>query len=105
MGFLGLVVQTMTAVWLVYCGYFFQDNTSEFNLAIVLAAPILFMIGAAIKHNAKAAHSPRGFFAMIKFFIVSYVTGIILSAIFFGLGMGLFYTGLLRPEEGIGRYN
>jgi hypothetical protein len=102
MSFLGLLVQIITVIFLMYSGYFYQDTTRELNIALILAAPILFMFGAAIKHNAKTSRSPRGFFAMIKMIIVSYIVGVILAAIFFSAGIGLYYIIVLRPAEGAG---
>jgi hypothetical protein len=102
MSFLGLLVQIITVIFLMYSGYFYQDTTRELNIALILAAPILFMFGAAIKHNAKTSRSPRGFFAMIKMIIVSYIVGVILAAIFFSAGIGLYYILVLRPAEGAG---
>ena len=104
MGFLGILVQAVTALLLIYRGYFYQDVTSDLNIALILAAPVLFMIGAAVRHNAKSSRSPRGFFKMIKFIIVSYITGLVVSAIFFGIGVGLYYILVLRPAEGTGRF-
>ncbi len=103
MAFLGLLVQLITVLLLMYSGYYYQDASRELNMAIILAAPILFMFGAAIKHNEKTSRSPRGFFAMIKLIVVSYVVGVILAAFFFGVGIGLQYILVLRPAEGAGR--
>lgn len=103
MAFLGLLVQLITVLFLMFSGFYHQDASREMNTAIILAAPILFMFGAAIKHNEKSSRSPRGFFAMIKLIIVSYIVGVILAAIFFGVGIGLHYILILRPAEGAGR--
>jgi len=104
MGFLGLVLQSLIALFLIYQGYVYHENTYELNLAIILGAPIMFMFGSAIRHNAKSARAPRGFFALIKHLIVSYITGVIISALFFGLGFCLYYILVLRPAEGTGRF-
>lgn len=104
MGFLGIMLQAVTSLCLIYCGYLYQDFTRETILALILGAPLLLMIGAAVRHNAKSSRSPRGFFGMIKLIIGAYITGVVVSAIFFGIGVGLYYILVLRPAEGTGRY-
>ena len=104
MKFLGFVLQSIIAVFLIYRGCFHQEWTHELNLALILGAPIMLMFGTAIKQNERSSNLPRGFFAMIKYLIVSYIVGVILAVIFFGIGIGLYHILDLRPAEGVGRY-
>ena len=103
MSFLGFIVQSMIALFLVYKGYYYEQSSMEMTGALILACPILFMIGSAIRHNAKSKNR-LGFFGAIKLVIVSYGTGLVLSAIFFGIGIGLQHLLELRPPPGTGRY-
>ncbi len=103
MKFLGFVVHLIIALMLVYKGYYYQETSIEMNGALILAAPILFMIASAIRHNSKSK-SKLGFLGSIKLVISSYGTGLVISAIYFGVGMGLQHLLELRPPPGTGRY-
>ncbi len=105
MGFLGLVVQAIVAVFLIQQGYFFQESEPETKLALILLCPLVFLVGTAIRRNAKTGGRPMGIFNMAKALISAYLTFVVVSAIFYGIGMGLYWILVLRPEEGIGRYN
>lgn len=105
MGFLGFVVQAIVAVFLISAGYDFQESSPETKMALIFLCPLLFMVGTAIKRNARTGGRPMGFFGMIKAVVGSYITFVIVSAVFFGIGMGLYWILVLRPEEGIGRYD
>lgn len=102
MSFLGFLVQLATALYLVYSGYGYQGSSMELNGAIVLVCPLLFMFGSAVRHNAKSS-GRAGFIGAIKMIVSGYILGLVLSAVFFGLGMGLMHILELSPEEGSGR--
>jgi hypothetical protein len=102
MSFLGFLVQFATALYLIYSGYGYQHASMELNGAIVLLCPLLFMFGSAVRHNAKTS-GRAGFLGAIKMILTGYIMGLILSAVFFGLGMGLMHVLELSPEPGSGR--
>ena len=105
MVFLGFVVQAIVAVFLIQMGYGFQDSSPETKMALIALCPLLFMVGTAIKRNARTGGRPMGFFGMIKAVIGAYISFVIVSAVFYLIGMGLYWILVLRPAEGIGRYN
>ncbi len=95
-------MQFATALYLIYSGYGYQHASMELNGAIVLLCPLLFMFGSAVRHNAKTS-GRAGFLGAIKMILTGYIMGLILSAVFFGLGMGLMHVLELSPEPGSGR--
>lgn len=102
MPFLGFLVQLATALYLIYLGHGYQNASMEFNGAVVLLSPLLFMFGSAVRHNAKTS-GRAGFIGAIKMIVSGYILGLVLSAVFFGLGMGLMHILELSPEAGSGR--
>ena len=97
MGILGLIVQLLTAVFAFYLGLTFQLNP-----VFLLVCPLGFIVGHLMRRSTGASSKNRehGIGALIS----SYLVGLVLVAIFFGIGYGVMHILDLRPAEGVGRY-
>ena len=100
MGFLALVVQAMTAIFAAYLGF-----TSQFNIVFLLVCPMGFVFGHLMKRSTGASvqHHEHGLGA-IRALVSSYLIGLLLVAIFFGVGYGIMHVLQFKPAEGVGRY-
>lgn len=98
MGFLGTLLYLATAGWMIYFGY-----TINLNYGMLLVAPLGFVFGFIIRRSSKSSQVFGGnnsnvFVAVIK----SYLTGLVLVAIFFGIGYGLNFLMGYKPPPGAG---
>lgn len=98
MGFLGTLFYIATAGWMVYFGY-----TLNFNIGILLVSPLGFMFGHIIRKSASSSrifghHNSNVLIGLIKV----YLTGLVLVAVFYGVGYGINFLLDYRPPEGAG---
>jgi hypothetical protein len=98
MGFLGTLLYIATAGWMIYFGY-----TVNLNYGILLAAPLGFVFGHVIR---KSQSSSRVFGRedsnVLVSVIKSYLTGLVLVAIFFAIGYGILFIMGYQPPPGAG---
>ena len=100
MGLLGFLLQLGTALYVMYLGYNF-----EINYVYLLVAPLGFLFGHMVrKSNHSLSYWAGKGGGVLSGIIKSYLTGLVLTAIFFGLGYGIMHVMMFEPAEGVGRY-
>ena len=99
MGFLGTLLNIIIAVWIMYFGF-----NGEFVLLYLSLAPIGFMLGHILRKRSKTSSiwrtEHRNIFVAL---VTQYIIGVILVAVFYGIGVGMEILYELRLPEGSGR--
>lgn len=94
MGFLGYLIYLGALFVAVYLGYL-----GDFNVAVLLLVPLGLLVGQLMQRGARSAalFDRRGAGVLVEL-ISRYVMGLILAAIFFGIGIGIFEILKHRPN-------
>jgi hypothetical protein len=101
MGLLGFLLQLAIALYVGVMGFNF-----EVHYLFLALAPLGLMVGHMIrKTNSKQRFWGGGGTDVITGIFKSYLIGALLTAIFFGVGYGIYHILELRPEDEIGRYD
>lgn len=89
-----------TLINLIVIGFTFSlGYTGDERYFLLLFTPIVFMLGHGTRQSAKSAHFFGGTgFGLIKAMISTYLMGLILSAICYGLGYGVMEILKFRPS-------
>lgn len=101
MGLLGLFLQLAILLYITLMGYNFELHWLFLGLA-----PLGLMVGQMIrKTNSKQRFWGGNGGGVLAGIFKTYCIAALITAIFFGLGYGIYHILELRPEEDIGRYD
>ena len=94
MGFLGVLVYIAAMAFALIMGY-----EANFQIIFLLLLPIGFMIGRIVikGSNSSTIFQSQGF-GIVMEIVGFYLVGLILTAVFFGIGYGVMQVLKLSPE-------
>ena len=94
MEFLGVLIYLACMGASLYLGY-----EADFQIIFLLLLPIGFMIGRVILQGSRSATIFRSTgFGIVLEIIGFYLVGLVLTAVFFGIGYGIMEILKLSPE-------